>query len=325
MKKTTGMVLGKFMPLHRGHELLLNFAANFVDELYAVTDWQEEIDGEKRCEWLRRTVPQAQVFYLETPMPQAPEDHPDFWNIWRSALLGAMPQKPDYVFASEQYGFKLAEVLGATFIPFDLKRESVGISATQIRGNVYDQWDYLSAAAKRDYLARVCVFGPESSGKSTLARQLAEHYKTTWVPEYARLFIKTKGDPAREDMIHIARGQAALEDAMAPAASRWLFCDTDPLATTVWSRWLFGESPEPLAALARERHYRLYLLTDARLPWKGDAVRYFPGKGDEFLADCVKTLESEGRAYALVEGSGAARLENAVAILEAAKEEFFRL
>lgn len=325
-KKTTGMVLGKFMPLHKGHESLLNFAAGFCDQLYVVTDWQEAIDGEIRCKWIRATMPQAAgVFYLDKPHPQTPEEHPDFWSIWQKSLLAVLPEKIDYVFASETYGFKLAEVLGATFIPFDMKRESISISATRIREDVFGNWDYLSAAARRDYLARICIFGPESSGKSTLAQQLAGHFNTSFVPEYARFFIETRGAPKKEDMLHIARGQIALEEAIAPRANRYLFCDTDPLATTIWSRWILGDCSKELSRLAEQKNYSLYLLTAADLPWKEDAVRYFPGKGGEFFSSCKEALEKLNRPYFIVQGKGGERLENAIRIIQSEKKNLFRL
>lgn len=325
-KKTTGMVLGKFMPLHKGHELLLRFASHYVDKLYVVVDWNDVIDGERRCKWVRETVPNAEVFYLNAPHPQAPEEHPDFWNVWRNSLLSIMPQKPDYVFASESYGTKLAEVLDATFIPLDLKRQNIPISATKIRGSLWEQWDYLSIAAKRDYLVRVCIFGPESSGKSTLTHQLAAHYNTVFTPEYARFYIETKGsDLEKKDMLHIGQGQVALEDSIAPTASRYLFCDTDPLATTIWSRWFFDESDEALLELAQNKTYPLYLVTEPDLPWKDDMVRYFPKQGAEFFDDCCATLKHYNRNFFTVGGSGEKRLQHALDILESHQDKLFQL
>lgn len=324
-KKTTGMVLGKFMPLHRGHELLLRFAAGMCDRLFVVVDWNDRIDGNLRAQWVRETVPQAEVFLLQKPYPQAPEEHPDFWNVWRDGLLSVLPQCPDIVVASETYGFKLAEVLGATFIPCDLKRENITISATDIRKDMPEKWDYLSSAAKRHYLARICVFGPESTGKSTLTQQLADHFKTVWVPEYARTFIETKGDPKADDMLAIAQGQVALENAMVDRAEKYLFCDTDPLATTIWNRWLFGRVDPELETLAREKKYHLYLLTAPDLVWKKDQVRYFPDSGQKFFDDCVATLEKHGRPYGVVTGQGEARLKCALDIIETHKDRFFRI
>ena len=97
------------MPLHQGHELLLNFARNYVDQLYVVVDRikDEAFSGEQRCKWVKETIPDAQVFFLNQFNPQTPEEHPDFWQIWQTSLISLLPKKPDYVFASETYGFKL--------------------------------------------------------------------------------------------------------------------------------------------------------------------------------------------------------------------------
>ena len=325
-KRTSGLVLGKFMPLHRGHELLLRFAASFVDDLYVVVDHLENewAPGSTRCKWVRQTVPGATVLYLDKIHPQDPNEHPDFWNIWKTSLISILPSKPDYVLASEQYGFKLAEVLGAQYIPVDLKRENIAINATRIRQDIYGNWDFLSDAAKPDFLTRVCIFGPESTGKTTLTKALAQHYETVWVPEYARLLIEAKGDVKKEDMIHIARGQLALEEAIAPKANKILFCDTDPLATTIWSKWLFQDCPKEISDLASRKSYDMYLLTDIDLPWEKDQVRYFPNQRKEFLASCREALEQSGRKYHLVCGIGNERAVSAINAISTTISEFFQ-
>ncbi|HEY9701132.1 MAG TPA: AAA family ATPase [Allocoleopsis sp.] len=324
-KKTTGLVLGKFMPFHKGHELLIQFANNFVDQLYVVLDpiKNESIPMRKRGEWIKKTIPEVEVLYLTKYHPQEPQEHPDFWQIWQYSLLSLLPEKPDYVFASESYGFKLAEVLDAKFIPVDLKRENVPISATKIKANLYDNWHYLCDVVKLDFLMRICVFGPESTGKTTLCQQLATYYHTVYVPEYARFLIETKGNINKQDMIDIARGQIALERAIAPKANRILFCDTDPLTTTIWSNWLFNDCPEEIFFLAKEKKYELYLLTDIDLEWQSDNVRYFPEKRKEFLADCIDCLESNNRKYSIISGKGEERIKNAINVISMQVNEYF--
>lgn len=324
-RRKTGFVLGKFMPLHRGHEKLLRFARAFVDKLYVVVDRVPDpwVSGEKRCDWVRETVPDAEVFYLPVQNPQDPSEHPDFWRIWQESLLSLLPEKPDYVFASESYGAPLADVLGAVFIPFDIARVAAPVSGTMVRGDVLSHWDDLSAAAKRDYTMRICVFGPESAGKSTLARALAQHYGTVCVPEYARFFIEARKTVAPEDMAHIATGQAALTRLMLPRARRMAFIDTDPLATTIWTRWLFDRHDADVARIAEENLCDFYLLAKPDLPWVGDSVRYFEGRGAEFFDDCVRTLEKHGCRYAVVGGEGQARTDAAIDATDRAAAAFF--
>src|SRR5262249_28115376 len=133
--------------------------------------------------------------------PQYPEEHPDFWSIWKDSLLRVLPEPPDLVFASESYGARLAEILGARFVPVDLARSAVPISGTLIRSDPFKHWRFLPPCVRAHYALRVCVFGPKSTGKSTLARTLAERYETEWVPEYARTLIEANhGSVAFEDM-----------------------------------------------------------------------------------------------------------------------------
>ena len=124
---------------------------------------------------------------------------------------------------------------------------------------------------------RVVVVGSESSGTTTLARALAEHYRTTWVPEYGRTYSEGRqpvGRPWRSDeFTFIAIEQARMEDALASLANSVLICDTDPFATAIWHERYMGSSSDPVRAIAGQRHYDLYVVTDASIPFEGDAIR----------------------------------------------------
>src|SRR5207302_10464947 len=134
-----------------------------------------------------------------------------------------LPGRPDFVFASEDYGRRLAEELGAKFVPVDRERGAVPVSGTAVRSDPMANWSFIPRCVRPYFAKRVCVFGPESSGKTTLARRLADHFRTAWVPEYARTLLEANGGDVRcEDMEVIARGQAAAEDALARNANRVL-------------------------------------------------------------------------------------------------------
>ncbi len=321
----TGFVLGKFMPLHRGHEALLRFARASVDRLVVVVDnipdaW---VSAERRCRWIADTVPDATVIHLPQPLPQDPSHHPDFWALWREGLKAVLPWPVDIVFASEHYGQRLAAELGARFMPFDIPRAAVPVSATMIRADPGAHWPMLSAAARRDYTLRVCIFGPESTGKSTLTQALAAQYQTVGVREYARDLIEAKGELTADDMPLIARGQQALVRLALPKANRVVFSDTDALSTTVWQRWLYGAPHAGIEALARADYADLYLLTRPDLPWRADSVRFFPDQGQAFFDDCAATLAAHGRDVAIVGGQGDERLRCATAAVDQALDRFF--
>ncbi len=311
---TRGLVLGKFLPPHAGHVYLVEFARRWADDLSVVvgTLAAEPIAGALRHRWVSELFPDLRVVHLTDENPQHPHEHPDFWGVWRRSLERVLPAPPELVFASEAYGPKLAEVLGARFVPVDAPREALPVSGTAVREDPWGHWAFLPRPVRPYFLKRVSIFGPESTGKTTLARALARRFGTLAVPEYARAWLEARGgrvDP--EDMEPISRGQVAAEEALAPEATRLLVCDTDPLATTIWSRALFGECPASVDERALGRRYDLTLLLDVDVPWVGDPVRYLPGERRSFFERCEEALARAGRPYVIVRGDWRERFEQA--------------
>ena len=316
---THGMLLGKFLPPHLGHVYLAEFAGRYVDRLTVVVCSlaREPIPGELRYRWMRELLPFDNVVHLTDELPQEPSEHPDFWALWKASLQRVLPCRPDFVFASEDYGAPLAEVLGGRFVPVDRGRSAVPVSGTAIRDDPMRHWDYLPRCVRPYFLRRVCVFGPESTGKTTLARRLAEHFSTVWVPEYARTLIETQGgEIAFEDMERVARGQVASEEALARNARRVLVADTDVLTTLIWSETLFGRCPDWVREQAEKRSYDLYLLLDVDVPWVADVARYLPDDRAGFFERCRGELDSRKRKYVTLRGGWDRRFAEAVAAVE---------
>lgn len=319
-----GIVLGKFLPPHQGHQLLIDFACAYAQEVIVLvgTLEREPIDGALRHQWVQQMCAKhgdrVKVVHLDDENPQYPEEDPDFWDIWTHSILSRCPRRPDYVFASEDYGTPLAQALGATYVPLDHARAMRPISATMIRQDPLEHWSWMPDVVRAHFLGRVCVFGPESTGKSTLSRALAEHYRTLCVPEYARGLIEAQaGHIELEDMARIVRGQHALEAALAPQARRMLFCDTDALTTTIWSQELFGTCDPWVLDQARARPADFTLLMDVDLPWEDDIVRYRPAHRRAFFERCKAALEAHGRPHQIIQGTGEARLRAAIAAVDA--------
>jgi HTH-type transcriptional repressor of NAD biosynthesis genes len=319
----TGMVLGKFMPPHLGHVYLVDFARSYVSDLTVVvgTLAREPIDGELRARWMRELFPTTRVVHLTDENPQEPHEHPQFWDIWRESLLRVLPGRPDYVFASEMYGERLARELDAEWIPVDVGRTIVPVSATAIRADPLGHWRYIPRCVRPHFVRRVCVVGPESSGKTTLASALARHFGTTWVPEYARTLLERRGDstpasaPVRpEDMMRIVRGQVASEEALAPDADRVLIVDTDALTTLLWSDLLFGRHDLALDEAAAHHTHDLHLLCQPDIAFVPDVVRYAERERPAFFDRLRSELERRGRPFVVI--SGEARLERAIAAVD---------
>lgn len=167
---------------------------------------------------------------------------------------------------------------------------------------------------------RISLTGPESAGKSTLAAQLAAHYGTTFVPEYARHYLEANGASyTLADLELIARGQLAAEDAAAAQASQLLFCDTDLLVLKIWAENAFGTCHSwVLEELARPR-YVLTLLLAPDLPWAPDPLREHPDPAQRwhFYKLYRQELVARGWPFAEISGSPAERLAQAVAAIGA--------
>jgi HTH-type transcriptional repressor of NAD biosynthesis genes len=322
IKKGRGLVLGKFLPPHRGHQFLIEFARQYSQHLTVIVGTldREPIPGALRYQWVRQLfpTPDVHVVHVSDDLPQFPEEHPDFWAIWRAVIHRAAPEGVDFFFASEGYGTKTAEVIGGgcQYIAVDQARQLVPISGTLVRSNPMKYWDFLSPIVRTYFLKRVCIVGPESTGKSTLAANLACHFNTVHAWEYARPLLDAQGGQCfAKDIPLIVRGQIATEDALAPQANRVLICDTDVLTTMIWSDMLFGDTPEWVRKLADERTYDLYIVPDTDVRWVQDGQRFFGdekvrrGMFERFIAE----LEKRGRRYVIVRGDWKQRFESACA------------
>ena len=202
--------------------------------------------------------------------------------------------------------------------PLTESRNIRPVSGTSVRDDPFANWDLIPPCVRAWYAKRVVVFGPESTGKSTLTRNLATHFDTIAVPEYARAYLEEQnGELSLEDIPHIARGQISSEESLAPHCNRLLFTDTDVLATTVWSHFLYGECPKWIEEAADERPADLYLLTDVDVPWVEDVIRYLPENRSDFLEKCEVTLKAHGRNYVRLSGSWDQRFSNAVEAVSA--------
>jgi len=311
-----GLILGKFLPPHLGHLRLVRAAMETVRRVTIVIGAlpTEPIPGRLRLEWMRELCPGARVELLDEPMPREPRDHPEFWELWTRALRRFVPSGLTHVFTSEDYGDELAARLGARHVCVDRARADVPVSGTAIRKDPWGLGRYLPAVVRAHFVKRVVLTGAESTGKSTLARQLAERFSTEWVPEFARGYLEARGRFVQEgDLGPIAAGQIAAENEAARRANRVLFVDTDLHATVIYGIHYLGRCPSWIARLARRRTADLRLLCAPDIPFEPDWQRPAPHRREFFHAWFRGRLEADGCAYTEVRGVGAGRLDGAAA------------
>jgi NadR type nicotinamide-nucleotide adenylyltransferase len=270
----TGVVCGKFYPPHRGHKFLIDTAVSQAERVAVlVTDTPNlEISAEIRADWLREIHSDVDVQII----PDICRDNDS--KAWAAHTIAFLGYKPDAVFTSEDYGTPWAKYLDCAHVCVDRARKVFPISGTKVRANPLANWEFLEPPVRAHYAKRICILGAESTGTTTLARALAEHYNTAWVPEYGRLFSEGKyTSPGVEwqsaEFIHIAEQQARLEDWLARSANRVLICDTDPFTTNIWHERYLGCSAPEAVAIAGSRHYDLYILTGDEIPFVQDGLR----------------------------------------------------
>jgi NadR type nicotinamide-nucleotide adenylyltransferase len=335
-----GLVFGKFMPPTNGHLHFIEFARQSCRKLTIVVCSlpEEPIPGDVRYKWMKELFPDCNVVHHYDKIAQEPKATPQdptgaedikFFETWRDSLHKHCPgEKFDALFASEDYGFRMADIMGIKFIPVDIRRELVPISGTEMRNNPLRHWDHLHPVIRPYFVKRIAIVGPESAGKSTLAEKLGEHFNTTYVGEYGRSYLaecerQMPGYIANnmniKDISTIARGQMASEYSLARQANRLLFCDTELRTTEYWSKFYFnGQCPQWVSKLAEERKYDLYLLVDPRgveQHYKPDAQRPMPNLADRIaLFDWWKAeLDKRKAPYAVIGGDDwEKRFQNAV-------------
>ena len=175
---------------------------------------------------------------------------------------------------------------------------------------------------KKTNCKRIVIYGPESTGKTTLAYDLANYYKTSWAPEYAREYLQRKWDMYKEkcnldDLINIALGQIKEENKMIPKSRKFIFCDTNVLVTKVWSETYFeGYCPAQIKNILKSVRYDYYFLTNIDVPWVKDDLRDRPDNREEMFNYFKNQLDINKIQYSVVSGDNQARLKKAILILD---------
>lgn len=166
-------------------------------------------------------------------------------------------------------------------------------------------------------LIKIGITGPESTGKSRLAEELAFHYKTVFVPEYARGYIDNLDRPYnQDDILQIAKGQIGEESRLEKLANGILFCDTELIVTRIWSEVKYGTCYPWILETIEKNKYDLFLLCNIDLPWENDPQREHPHMREKLFSLYFDALTNYGFPFKIVSGTGKPRLANAIRIIE---------
>lgn len=334
-----GLVVGKFCPLHRGHELVIQTAIANCDEVLVISYTKPEFaecPPLKREAWIQALFPSVKTLVLNDELlyhlcaqhnlqhaaiPQNDASdiiHRKFvgWLCWDLLHLTV-----DAVFTSEDYGDGFSIALTAYFkerghpsqmvkhVCVDKARTLIPTTGTSIRTDPHLHRQFLSPAVYASFVKRICILGGESTGKTTLSIALANHFETVWAPEYGReLWDARRGDLEYEDLLKIGQEQISREKALAEKANHWLFCDTAPLTTLFYSVSMFNQADPQLQELANRRYDAVFLCAPD-FPFVQDGTR----KDDDFRQRqhrwYLNTLAEKDLPYFLISGSLESRIK----------------
>ena len=304
------------MPIHAGHLALIRFARERCERLVVLVCTQkwETIAGSLRYDWARATLENlsdVEVAHCTEEIPYSDQGSLEISTHWGAFLKSRFPEV-DVIFTSEAYGDEVASVMGIDHCQFDPGRKVVPVTATQIRANPFAHWDHIPPAVRPHFVRRICVFGPEAVGKSTLTQELAIHFKTTFVPEVARSLIPDSNTCTFADMKRVASAHAGEIIRCLPTANKLLFCDTDLMTTKIYSKFLFGDVPDFEPWIEEANQFDLYLLLESDAPYIQDGTRLGRWAQAPLRSAFHHALVTSGQQFEMISGDYQQRTRHAI-------------
>jgi HTH-type transcriptional regulator, transcriptional repressor of NAD biosynthesis genes len=273
--RTHGLTLGKFAPLHRGHQLLIETALAEVDTLSVIiydAPQTTPVPLNVRANWIRQLYPRVRVIEAWNG-PTEVGDTPEIKQKHEDYVLNELKISGiTHFYSSEFYGDHMSAALGAVNRVVDQKRHQIPISGSQIRQTPYEYREYIAPLVYRDLITSVVFLGAPSTGKTTLAERMAREYNTVWMPEYGREYWEKHQVNRRltlKQLVEIGEGHLVREDALLADARDYLFVDTNALTTCIFSQYYHGRALPRLSALAAQAaaRYDLVFVCDTDIPY----------------------------------------------------------
>jgi len=334
---TVGFIGGKFLPLHLGHVYAIVHASSIVDELYVVLSHSVKRDTELctntkmnyipaqiRFRWLSqltKDMPHVKVIAVEDDQDN---DHYN-WAEGAQLIKKEIGKPIDYVFSSELEYQEIFQKLypNAMHKLIDPMRTHVNISATTIRTEgVFKHWEFIPDVVKPYFIKKIVLVGTESCGKSTLTKNLAKIYNTTYVEEYGRIVCEELGGcdgiMIKEDYLRIAYGHKMEESKAIDKANKLVFIDTEAIVTQFYSNLYNNEHQPVLDEIAKLQDYDLWLFLEPDVKWVDDGLRVH---GEYEVRDqnnrrLKNLLEKHSIDYHILNGNYEKRLKDAMEMVE---------
>jgi HTH-type transcriptional regulator, transcriptional repressor of NAD biosynthesis genes len=319
----SGLVFGKFMPLHKGHLALIHFACSRCETVTVVVCYTdgEPVPGGIREYWLRKELekyPRITLIsfrYDESELPNTSESSREVSGLWANELRRIVPDA-DILFTSEPYGDYVAEFMQIQHVSFDKKRITHAVSGTVIRAHPLQYWDEIADAAKPYFVKTIALVGTESTGKTTLTQKLAAHYNTAFVPEMAREVIEKTETCTYDDLLKIAILHASTILKKIQEANKLFFIDTDLTITRSYAEFLFNKTLTVPSWIEEANNFDLHLFLEPDCDYVQDGTRLSQDDRLHLSDYHKKALARAGISFVSINGGWEERFQKAKQVIE---------
>ena len=336
-KRRIGMYGGKFLPVHLGHVNAMVMASTIVDELHVVVSYDEEYEKEvfegtgmkpisavQRLRWWSEITADLDHVFVHSVEEKQTGKFGD-WMAGAKAIKASVGKEIDTVFSSESsYNEYFNELYpDAEHIVLDNDRELFDISATKIRDEgPYVHWQMIPQEVRPYFVKKIAVIGTESSGKSTLVRNLARVYNTSYVEEYGRTYYNKFKDSMsitlESDYHEIAFEHKYHERMQTQTANKVLFIDTEAIVTQYYSELYVGKRLDILTEVAKLQKYDLHIYLEPDVAWVNDGMRVHGNQSirEENNRKLKQMFNEAGIDYVIVTGNYEERFERCKALVK---------
>ena len=311
-----GFIFGKFIPFHKGHEAMINFAlknCDFLTVLVCCSD-KENIPSKTRKNWIEDSFKLTQnievkIFnYREDELPNTSESSQEISKLWSKIFKELCPAY-ELVITSEEYGDYVAEHMGIKHIPFDINKQLYPVSATAVRNNLFENWNFLPQSVKPYFAIKVVILGTESTGKSTLYENLVKHYSCSGVKEAGRDLIANSNEFKFDDLNLVASEHAKRINKKKYGVSPLIIIDTDIHTTMSYAKFIFNKELQVADKVYNSNKADLYLYLNNDVEYIQDGTRL--SESDRNLLDLShrKILKEKNIKFVEINGNWTQRFE----------------
>lgn len=315
---TSAFVFGKFLPFHKGHEALIRYAltiSEHVSVLICCSD-REKISPEIRKNWIDQTfnigsVEVSTYSYRESELPNTSVTSREVSRVWANVFKNIYPEV-DLLITSEPYGKIVADYMNINHMAFDPERRQFPVSASMINADRFSYWRYLPDVVKLFYAVKIVILGTESTGKTTLTKQLVEHYHCSCVLETARDIIDDSNAFTQQDLDRVVKEHTKNIIQSIRGDNAMVIIDTNVHTTESYSQFVFARVLKIDQNTYEENKAHLYLYLNNDVPHYQDGTRLNERERNRLDISHRKILKDHSITVTEITGNWQERFERAV-------------